>query len=67
VFAAVSHNILQELVLVSKWSCDASTGHGEYKQKARENLRDSDMFISSFVLSRPKYFGRQCDINDIQL
>jgi hypothetical protein len=49
VFAAVSHNNLQELVLVSKWGCDGSTGHSEYKQNSRENLRDSDMFISSFV------------------
>jgi hypothetical protein len=23
--------------------------------------------VSGIVLSRPKYFGRQCDINDIQL
>jgi hypothetical protein len=27
------------------------------------------IFLNGFwyVLSRPKYFGRQCDINDIQL
>jgi hypothetical protein len=23
--------------------------------------------VGRYVLSRPKYFGRQCDINDIQL
>jgi hypothetical protein len=25
------------------------------------------IIIINLVLSRPKYFGRQCDINDIQL
>ena len=38
------------LVLVSKWGCDGSTGHSQYKQKASsENLSDSDLFLSSVV------------------
>jgi len=38
------------LVLVSKWGCDGSTGHSQYKQKASsENLSDSDLFLSSIV------------------
>jgi hypothetical protein len=28
---------------------------------------DGQNFLAGIVLSRPKYFGRQCDINDIQL
>jgi len=38
------------LVLVSKWGCDGSTGHSQYKQNASsENLSDSYLFLSSVV------------------
>ena len=40
----------KKLVLVSKWGCDGSTGHSQYKQKASsENLSDNDLFLSSVV------------------
>jgi hypothetical protein len=33
-------------VLVSKWGCDGSTGHSQYKQNASsENLSDSNLFF----------------------
>jgi hypothetical protein len=38
------------LVLVSKWGCDGSTGHSQYKQKrSAESFSDADLFLSSLV------------------
>jgi hypothetical protein len=39
---------------------------GRFAAETRQS-RGVNGFRSQGVLSRPKYFGRQCDINDIQL
>lgn len=50
VFANISKKNLRNCILVSKWGCDGSTGHSEYKQKSSsESFRDSDIFMTSFV------------------
>jgi len=41
---------MSNLVLVSKWGCDGSTGHSQYKQKrSAESFSDADLFLSSLV------------------
>jgi hypothetical protein len=39
----------KEFVLISKWGCDGSTGHSEYKQRSLKDVSDSDIFITSVV------------------
>lgn len=40
----------QLLTLISKWGCDGSAGHSEYKQKfAKESQSDSYVFLTSLV------------------
>lgn len=39
-----------ELTLISKWGCDGSSGHSEYKQTfEEENASDASMFLTSLV------------------
>ena len=50
VTAAVLAGETSNLVLVSKWRCDGSTGHSQYKQKrSAESFSDADLFLSSLV------------------
>ena len=38
------------MTLVSKWGCDGSSGHSEYKQGFdKENVTDANMFLTSLV------------------
>lgn len=39
----------RELVLISKWGCDGSSGFSEYKQKTEESYSDSSIFCISLV------------------
>lgn len=49
VMESLPPELISELVLVSKWGCDGSTGHSQYKQKFEGETTDKDMFILSFV------------------
>jgi hypothetical protein len=42
-------NISKEFLLISKWGCDGSTGHSEYKQRLLEGVSDYYIFITSVV------------------
>lgn len=43
-------NMDEETTLVSKWGCDGSSGHSEYKQVfTEENISDANMFLTSLV------------------
>jgi hypothetical protein len=42
-------DISKEFFLISKWSCDGSTGHSEYKQRSSEDVSDSGIFDTSVV------------------
>ncbi|KAK9738871.1 hypothetical protein QE152_g9456 [Popillia japonica] len=43
-------DIKEEVTLISKWGCDASSGHSEYKQTfAEENVTEANMFLTSMV------------------
>jgi hypothetical protein len=45
----VLDDISKGLVLISKWNCDGSTGHSEYKQRSLEDASDPNIFITSVV------------------
>jgi hypothetical protein len=48
VTAAVPAEETSNLVLISKWGCDGSTGHSQCKQKrSAESFSDADLFQSS--------------------
>jgi hypothetical protein len=49
VIGIVLDDISKEFVLISKWDCDGSTGHSEYKQRSLEDISDSDIFVTSVV------------------
>ena len=50
VTAAAPVEETSNLVLVSKWDCDGSTGHSQYKQKGSAvSFSDADLFLSSLV------------------
>ena len=45
----VLDDISKGSVLISKWDCDGSTGHSEYKQRSLEVASDNNIFITSAV------------------
>jgi len=50
VTAAAPAEETSNLVLFSKWGCDCSTGHSQYKQKgSAESFSDANLFLSSLV------------------
>lgn len=41
---------VRNLILLTKWGCDGSTGHSQYKQRyAEAGLGDGDLFLTSLV------------------
>jgi len=42
-------DISKGTALISKWDCDGSTGHSEYKQRSLEDASDNNIFITSVV------------------
>jgi hypothetical protein len=49
VTGTVLDDISKDFFLVSKFGCDGSTGHSEYKQRSLEDVTDSDIFVTSVV------------------
>jgi hypothetical protein len=48
----VQDDISKEFAIISKWGCDGSTGHSEYKRRSLEDASDSDIFITPVFLLR---------------
>lgn len=50
VLSHVDEDVLSQLILISKWGCDGSSGQSQFKQKAsHQNFSDADLFLASLV------------------
>lgn len=51
VIVSLPSDVSMKMVLLSKWGCDGSSGHGEYKQRTSDGIEcsDSSLFASSLV------------------
>jgi hypothetical protein len=63
--------LVSDITYLKKYAIKSHNKNSSYAIKSRKKPDLHVLKIGKFsgptVLSRPKYFGRQCDINDIQL